>query len=87
MGQITTPPIATLRKMVLYRCAFSCARRCSGVRIVGVGCAIAWVGVRCGWAVVRLCAYEFDILRRIFGSVETCDEMWRAVECVVVEMW
>ena len=57
------------------------------MRIVGVGCAIAWVGVRCGWAVVRLCAYEFDILRRVFGSVETCDEMWRAVECVVVEMW
>jgi hypothetical protein len=43
--------------------------------------------VGCGWAVVRVCACEFEILRRIVGSVEACDEMWRAVERVVVEMW
>jgi hypothetical protein len=52
-----------------------------------VGCAMVRFGVGIGWAVVKVCACDFDILTECFGPVEACDEMWRAIECVVVEMW
>ena len=57
IGHMMTPPIATLRIIRELRCAFSWARRCSGVRIEGWGVAmvgIVGVGREGGYGDVRM---------------------------------
>jgi hypothetical protein len=76
-----------LRIMRVLRCAFSCARRCSGVRIVGCGCAMVvgvGEGVEGGYGGVRmqtwcLCAFRY--------VPRACDNMLETVTIDVIELW
>ena len=76
MGQMITPPIATLRIIRVLRCAFSCARRCSGVRIVGCGCAmVVGMGVKAWRVIMEVCACKSGVRARsdrYQGRVTTC---------------